>query len=89
MRDAVADRVFQRIEIEIDDRRTAAAGEMRGRRGDPAVHLGEAHPGGLEELAHVPFVERGEIGLGWYAINTVLPIVFTLEAIRIRRSASE
>ncbi|MCY4622744.1 MAG: hypothetical protein OXD34_13075 [bacterium] len=32
--------------------------------------------------------ERGENGLVWYAINTSLPILFILEAIRIRRSAT-
>ena len=33
-------------------------------------------------------VDRGEVGLVWVAINTTLPILFALEAIRIRRSAS-
>jgi hypothetical protein len=32
--------------------------------------------------------ERGEVGLVWYAINTSIPILFALEAIRLRRAAS-
>lgn len=47
----------------------------------------------LVTVAFVPnwvaaIFERGEVGLVWYAINTTLPIIFTLEAIRIRRSSS-
>ena len=33
-------------------------------------------------------VDQGESGLVWYAINTALPIIFALEAIRLRRAAS-
>lgn len=33
-------------------------------------------------------VEQGEAGLVWYAINTSLPIVFSLEAIRLRRATA-
>ncbi len=32
--------------------------------------------------------EQGEVGLVWYAINTSLPILFALEAIRLRRATS-
>lgn len=32
--------------------------------------------------------EQGEVGLVWYAINTALPILFALEAIRLRRATS-
>ncbi len=42
-------------------------------------------------MAFVPnwvaaIVEQGEIGLVWYAINATLPIIFALEAIRLRRA---
>ena len=45
----------------------------------------------LLTVAFVPnwvaaMVDQGESGLVWYAINTALPIIFALEAIRLRRA---